>query len=68
MNSDSVWNLSLALIQKGFLKTAPIDDYNVNVRAACAAYQHTQGWSGSGADGIAGPLTAKQLGLVWMNS
>jgi hypothetical protein len=66
MNSDSVWNLSLALRQKGFWRHPPINDYTPALRDACAAYQRSQGWSGVGANGIAGPLTIRRLGLIWV--
>jgi hypothetical protein len=65
--SDSVWNLQLALMSKNL----PFDDgptgfYGRHTRAACAAFQQAQGWTGDGANGIAGPLTIKRLGLVWV--
>jgi hypothetical protein len=66
-NSDSVWNLCVALRSKGYYSGTPIDDYTQKVVDACAAFQRAQGWSGSGADGIAGPQTVDRLGLVWVN-
>jgi len=71
-NSDSVWNLDVGLINKGYGKEimdagGPSDDYGNSTKAACARFQRAQGWSGSGADGIAGPETIKRLGLVWVN-
>jgi len=66
-NSDSVWNLCVALRSKGFYDGTPIDDYTQKVVDACAAFQRKQGWTGSGADGIAGPQTVDRLGLVWVN-
>lgn len=70
-NSDSVWNLDVGLINKGFGKEimqagGPSDDYGSSTKAACARFQRSQGWSGSGADGIAGPETIKRLGLKWV--
>jgi hypothetical protein len=64
LNSDSVWNLALALHNRGYLKTAPIDDYTQAVVDACAAFQKAQRWNN--ADGIAGPITVKSLGLIWV--
>ena len=34
-------------------------------RRCVAAFQHRRGWTGSDADGIAGPSTIDKLGLVW---
>ena len=67
-DSDSVWNLQLALMSKHI----PFDDgptgfYGAHTRRACAAFQTKQGWTGDGANGIAGPLTIQRLGLVWVN-
>ncbi|MGV0949372.1 MAG: hypothetical protein ACOYB3_01780 [Azonexus sp.] len=72
-DSDSVWNLCVALIAKGFGKEIQaaggcVDDYTSAVKASCARFQRSRGWSGSGADGIAGPQTVKDLGLLWVNS
>lgn len=68
MNSDSVWNLQVALIAKGFpIPHGPTDDYGKATVAACAAFQRKQGWRGRNADGIAGPETARRLGLVWVD-
>lgn len=66
VNSDSVWNLALALHYQKLLVT-PVDDYTQAVKDACKRYQQKQGWTGSNADGIAGPVTVKKLGLVWVN-
>lgn len=66
INSDSVWNLVLALRAHGY-PTLPIgDDYIQRVRDACAAFQRRQGWSGTNANGIAGPETIRRLGLIWV--
>lgn len=60
MDSDSVWNITVALnIARG-------DDYTQPVVDAVAAYQRSQGWSGSDADGILGKTSAQRLGLVWV--
>lgn len=67
-NSDSVWNLQVALISKGYkIPDGPTDYYGDQTVSACKKFQQAQGWSGSGADGICGPETAKRLGLVWVN-
>jgi peptidoglycan hydrolase-like protein with peptidoglycan-binding domain len=67
-NSDSVWNLQVALISKGYkIPDGPTDNYGSQTKSACAAFQRAQGWSGTGADGIAGPETIKRLGLTWVN-
>jgi hypothetical protein len=34
--------------------------------AACATFQRAQGWTNADADGIAGPETARRLGLTWV--
>ena len=67
-DSDSVWNLQVALMAKGFkFSDGPSGYYGGHTRAMCAAFQRRQGWSGSDADGIAGPGTIRRLGLVWVN-
>lgn len=38
--------------------------YGSNTRAAVACFQRKQGWSGSNADGLVGPVTAERLWLV----
>lgn len=38
--------------------------YGNQTKAACAAFQQAQGWTGSGADGFPGPLTFARLGFV----
>ena len=67
-DSDSVWNLQVALAAKGdAVVGGPTGFYGTQTRDACAKFQRGQGWSGSGADGIAGPLTVERLGLVWVD-
>jgi hypothetical protein len=66
-NSDSVWNLVLALRVHGYPGLPAGDDYTSPVRNSCGAFQRRQGWSGSDANGICGPETAHRLGLVWVN-
>jgi hypothetical protein len=65
MNDASVWNVSLALQQRHYLNP-PGDDYTRVLKDKVAAFQRNQGWSGSQADGIVGPMTAAHLGLVWV--
>lgn len=67
-DSDSVWNLQTALMAKGFrFEDGPTGYYGAHTRRSCAAFQRKQGWTGLDADGIAGPSTIRQLGLVWVN-
>jgi N-acetyl-anhydromuramyl-L-alanine amidase AmpD len=66
-NSDSVWNLSLALHRQKLL-TNPTVDYTPAVVRACKRYQKKHGWSGKDADGIAGPVTVTSLGLKWIGT
>lgn len=72
MNSDSVWNLALALINKGYGRAIRVkyhgatDDYVTEVINCTRKFQIDQGWSGHNADGIAGPETIKRLGLTWV--
>ena len=66
--SDSVWNLQRALLRKGYGIGLPVPsgDYLVGTRAAVAAFQRSQGWSGRDADGLASRLTVTRLGLIWV--
>ena len=67
-DSDSVWNLQVALAAKGDpVVGGPTGFYGTQTRDACAKFQRAQGWSGSDADGIAGPVTVAHLGLVWVD-
>jgi peptidoglycan hydrolase-like protein with peptidoglycan-binding domain len=67
-DSDSVWNLQVALMAKAFkFADGPTGYYGTHTRAACAAFQRRQGWSGRNADGIAGPQTIRRLGLIWVD-
>jgi hypothetical protein len=66
-DSDSVWNLQVALIAKGHaIPGGPTGDYCRRTAMACAAFQRRQGWKRAGANGIAGPKTVARLGLVWV--
>jgi Putative peptidoglycan binding domain len=67
-DSDSVWNLQLALIAAGLTFThGPTAYYGERTRGACRTYQRRQGWKGTDANGIAGPETVRRLGLVWVD-
>lgn len=67
MNSDSVWNVTLALRAKHARTEIPIDDYTADVKHDVSVFQLAQGWHGTNADGIVGPGTCKALGLVWVD-
>lgn len=60
-DSDSVRNLQLAL---GIQETG---NYDYNTWVAVGEFQRNQGWTGLDADGVAGPLTIKKLGLTWVD-
>lgn len=64
-NSDSVWNLQLAL-GKHYRRNVPTGNYLAATVAAVKRFQQAQGWTGKDADGIAGPATIKALGLNWV--
>lgn len=66
MNSDSVWNIALALKARGFNTSTVVDDFTPALREKVAAYQRSKGWTGSDADGIPGPGTTTALGLTWV--
>jgi len=66
MNSDSVWNVTLALRAKYARTEIPIDDYTADVEHDVAVFQRSKGWTGTNADGIVGPGTCKALGLIWV--
>jgi peptidoglycan hydrolase-like protein with peptidoglycan-binding domain len=56
--------LQRALIAKGFaIPSGPTGWYGPETTKAVAAFQRSQGWRGSAADGIAGALTLRRLGL-----
>ena len=68
-DSDSVWNLQLALIAKGYsVGAGPTGTFGMNTMIACAAFQGSRGWKGRRADGIPGAETIRQLGLVWVDT
>ena len=67
-DSDSVWNLQVALAARGFeFENGPTGYYGVHTRQAVAVFQRRRGWTGSDADGIAGPGTVAALGLLWVD-
>ena len=68
MDSDSVWNLQLALIRHDLSigAPAPTGNYLNGTLGAVKKFQLAQGWSGKGADGLAGKQTVKRLGLTWV--
>ncbi|QNE21902.1 peptidoglycan-binding protein [Kribbella qitaiheensis] len=68
MDSDSVFNLQLALIRHGLGIGAgsPTGNYLNGTLGAVKKFQLAQGWSGTGADGLAGKQTVKRLGLTWI--
>jgi hypothetical protein len=67
-DSDSVWNLQVALIARGFeFENGPTGYYGHHTRRSVAAFQRRRGWTGSDADGLAGPGTIAKLGLVWVD-
>ncbi|MGH8894471.1 MAG: peptidoglycan-binding domain-containing protein [Actinomycetes bacterium] len=66
-DSDSVWNLQIALMARGFeFENGPTGYYGSHTRTCCAAFQRRMGWTGADADGIAGPATIDRLGLLWV--
>jgi hypothetical protein len=67
-NSNSVWNLQVALIDAGFpFSNGPTGYYGKWTRHSCRVFQRRQGWRGPAADGIAGRETTRRLGLVWVD-
>jgi len=67
-DSDSVWNLQLALMKKGYsVGAGPTGNFGLHTMVACAAFQGARGWTGRRADGIPGKQTVRALGLVWVD-
>lgn len=64
-NSDSVFNVQVALNELNNAGLPTSGNYLDMTVAAVRDWQTKQGWTGSDADGIVGPLTAKTLGLTW---
>jgi peptidoglycan hydrolase-like protein with peptidoglycan-binding domain len=57
--------LQRALIAQGFaIPSGPTGWYGPETTKAVRAFQRAQGWTGSAADGIAGPVTLRRLGVA----
>jgi peptidoglycan hydrolase-like protein with peptidoglycan-binding domain len=57
--------LQQALIGQGYaIPAGATGTYGAQTTAAVAAFQRAQGWSGSQADGVAGPETLRRLGVT----
>ncbi len=64
LTTAQVVALQEALIKRGFaIPAGPTGYYGPQTTKAVARYQRSQGWSGSDADGIAGPETLRRLGV-----
>ena len=64
MGTSATRTLQRALIAKGFsIPSGPTGWYGPETTRAVKAFQQSQGWSGSGADGIAGAQTLRRLGV-----
>jgi peptidoglycan hydrolase-like protein with peptidoglycan-binding domain len=64
MTPTQVKALQRALIARGFaIPAGPTGFFGSQTKAAVAAFQRSQGWSGSGADGVPGTQTKARLGL-----
>ena len=67
-DSDSVWNVQIALLLKGYsIPAGPSDFFGKQTQAAVKKFQEDQGWSGGDADGLPGPGTVKALGLQYVD-
>lgn len=65
MARATVVQLQRALIRRGYrIPAGPTGVYGDQTRAAVAAFQRAQGWRGSQADGVAGPVTRARLGVA----
>lgn len=63
-NSSQTRALQQALIARGFSIPAGVTGvYGPQTRAAVAAFQRSQGWTGASADGLAGAETLRRLGI-----
>ena len=64
LTTEQTIQLQQALIRKGYsIPAGATGKYGAQTTAAVAAFQQAQGWSGSQADGIAGPETLRRLGV-----
>jgi peptidoglycan hydrolase-like protein with peptidoglycan-binding domain len=65
LTSAQTRRLQDALISLGYpIPAGATGTYGAQTTAAVAAFQRDQGWSGSQADGIAGPETLRRLGVT----
>ncbi len=65
LSKAQVVTLQKALIKRGFaIPAGPTGYYGPQTTKAVAAYQRSQGWTGSDADGIAGRETLRRLGVT----
>lgn len=65
LSTSATRTLQRALISRGFsIPSGPTGWYGPETTRAVAAFQRSQGWRGSGADGIAGALTLRRLGVA----
>jgi murein DD-endopeptidase MepM/ murein hydrolase activator NlpD len=68
MNSDSVWNVQVALrAWDPTITWKPTGNFGSPTREAVTRFQREHGWTGINADGIPGPQTVHQLGLTWVD-
>ncbi len=64
LSTEQTRRLQQALIAQGFeIPAGATGRYGGQTTAAVAAFQRAQGWTGSGADGIAGAETLRRLGV-----
>ncbi|MGN6333005.1 MAG: peptidoglycan-binding protein [Motilibacteraceae bacterium] len=62
MSGTLVSQLQTRLVTLGWLPAASAKGgYDTATRSAVAAFQRAQGWKGSGADGVVGPMTVARL-------
>jgi peptidoglycan hydrolase-like protein with peptidoglycan-binding domain len=64
MSVSATKSLQRALIRSGYrIPSGPTGWYGPETTAAVRTFQRAQGWSGRGADGLAGPETLRRLGV-----
>jgi len=64
LTTEQTRRLQQALIRNGYsIPAGATGTYGAQTTAAVAAFQLAQGWSGTQADGIAGPETLRRLGV-----
>lgn len=67
-DSDSVWNVQVKLLRKGYsIPAGPSDYFGSQTQRAVKEFQKDQGWTGDDVDGIPGPGTIKALGLNYID-